>query len=235
MKRAQHKQLGFGAVQMAVIVLAVLGVVGLAGWQVYLRGYHPVNGGHPSEATHSPGLVTYCSAVGGICFKYPQTWQKHEVTGASPQATVVSIENPAGTVVVSYTPSVGGFGGSCKPNTCFFTAQSIDAVATTNSVGLTVVKGLYTNRASGSILADYFLGSETILAPYHLAIGKTVDVGYFAALFRSPTGGSNFEEFRVKNIPDKSFASEADASAWLSSADVTIAGQILHSVTVRKG
>jgi PsbP-like protein len=230
-----YQQAGFCLVLIILLVVVVVGLMGVIGWQLYGRNLTEPNQHHSSQQTDKyAGWKMYCSGLGGICFKYPADWQEAETSGSNPTSTTVTIASPSKTVEVAYSPVVMGVGGHCEPNTCFFTAKSITPLAASQATALSVVKGIYLNKSTRTILADYFLGSDDLLAPYKLKIDQRVDVGFFVNLFTSPVNSSAVEELRVKSVPDDGFTSEAEAQSWLARSEVATAGSILSSVYLNK-
>lgn len=234
------RQAGFGLILIILLAFVLVGTLGVIGWQIHSHNLQRTGQGsatttgqhHPStqQTDQYAGWHTYCSRLGGICFKYPSDWQKTETSGSNPASTMITIASPSKTVDVAYAPVVAGVGGHCNPNTCFFMAESITSLSSSQATGLTVVKGIFTSKATGVVLADYFLGSDDILTPYKLKADQSVDVGFLENLFTSPVNSSAIEELHVKRVPDAGFASEAAARAWLAKPEVVTAGSILSSV-----
>ena len=237
MSTKKDRYAGFGLILIILFAFMVVGVLGVTGWQVY-EHYLSANPTKSNTSPHQssqdgqkPPVATtthYCSTQGGLCFDYPKAWTLAEASVGTSNA-LVTVTNPSETIEISYKPEVSGVGGSCRPDVCFFTTLSLKSIGR----GLTVVKGVFSNTAVGNIVPYYFVGSDSILDPYGLQIGKRVDVGFFAALLKSPVDSSMFEELRVAKIPESSFSSKATATSWLNGADVATAGTILDSVTTK--
>ena len=172
------------------------------------------------------GWKSYCSKEGGLCLKYPSDW----VVNDTSDATAVTITNQPKTVQIVYNPSVTSIGGSCEINTCFFRTISINNLSGTGTTNLKTIEGIFTNNATGSILAQYFVGSNERMSLYNLKVNEKVDVGFFAPFLSSPLNQNVIEQLRIKPLPDNGFSSENEATVWLSESDVKMAGNILESV-----
>jgi hypothetical protein len=257
MQNINSNQSGFSIVE-GVLIIVVVAVLGFIGWTAY-NSYigKPATkpstkvSNQPSNQTSSPSNTqtqqptqqpnpyadwqSYCSISGGICFKYPTDWQENETSSSEPSSDNVTVVSPSKEIQVSYRPNVVGIGGHCNPATCYFTAESIDKIAAPNNLGLEVIKGIFTNKSSGSIAAYYFLTSADRIEPYHLQLNQAVDVGFFAGnLFTSPLNNSVVEEMMVRvNGPDNGFSSVADANAWLAKSEVVTGGEILSSAYIK--
>lgn len=241
------KQLGFSIVE-GVIAVVVIGVLGFIGWRLYTTYYGKqdsfatsknqsskpkVNSTNNEAATTiNPyaGWKTYCSAIGGICFKYPSNWQEKDVSDGN----YVTVTSPSGAILVNYVPVVSGIGGAC-PSGCYFKAESIDQYAPPNSLKLEVIKGVFTHNDSPAVAAEYFLASSDQMARYNLQLNQDVNVGALYGVFTSPLNSSSSEELMVRvNGKDDDFPSVSDANAWLNNPEVKTAGEILTSVYVNQ-
>jgi hypothetical protein len=139
------------------------------------------------------GWKTFCSVNGGICFRYPTDWQEAETakddkTGAD----YITVTSPSGAILVNYIPIVMGIGGGC-PSGCYFKAESMNQYATPNTLGLEVIKGVFTYKDNPSVAADYFLASSDQMARYKLQLNQSVEVGTMY------TGPKNLNTERGRN------------------------------------
>ena len=243
MSRGQRNQQGFSIVEL-LLVLILLSVVGGIGYVVYTGHHKTVTANTaPAPAAHTTttarvdpyaGWQQYCSTPGGLCFKYPTNWKLASAETPDPTITGATLTSPSGNVTVQYVPVISGIGGDCNPNTCFFNALSITKPSGNNTGNLKLVKGIFTNKSSTAILANYFVSSDDIIANAKLAVGQNVDVGYFVDALTNPKGtGSGTEFLQVKPTQDNGFNTTAEATAWLSQPEVITGGQILASVTIQ--
>lgn len=243
MMSASVIEAGFSGVLEILIVVVIIAILGFVGWTFYHRHHtKPVTSHtssssttsvkqHSSTATTSTtpyaGWESYCSSTGGICLKYPSTWVE------TTQAGLVTFTSPTKAVTVQYNPSLTGVGGYCALTACTFNEESATPIKATNTLGLEVIKGIFTNISSGAtIVPSYFLASPDRMASYHLELGQTVDVGYFGGFFTSPLDSSSIEQLQIVPVPNNGFSSDSAADAWLAQPEVTTAGQILGSVTL---
>lgn len=174
--------------------------------------------------------LSYCSPTGDLCFKYPKDW----IVGSSTSANATTITNPSNTIQILYTPVITEIGGFCEINTCFFKAISIQDLSNPGLSGLKIVKGVFTNKSTDSILAECFVSSNDRISEYNLSVNENIDVGFFTPLISSPLNSAQIEELRIKRIPDQDFGSEQEAIMWLSEIDSITAESIMESVYINQ-
>lgn len=104
MKQSQN-QSGFGIVEITVIIV-IIALLGVGGWYVWhaqqsADKQQPANTSSSQQSNVDPyaGWQTYCDNADKVCFKYPSDWIASEEGAAS---TGVSIQNPLGTLAISY-------------------------------------------------------------------------------------------------------------------------------------
>ena len=163
---------GFGIVA-AVLVLACLLVVTGTGYAVYRAWLNTAPrpsstskslSSRPSRPTQvTTGIYTgwheYCSTVGGLCLKYPDTWQ---VDDQSANGGTTVIANASKSVEIAYNPTPQ-IGGACQ-GSCYFTQDSLGLVAAPNSLGLEVLTGVWENTAYAEIQPYLVLVSSSTLS-----------------------------------------------------------------------
>lgn len=187
------------------------------------------------SASPSPyaGWQTYCSDTGGICFKYPQNWTEAQ-SGQEPYITL-TVTSPSKAVQVIYDPALQGIGGSCPLTDCLFDPESITPLSSSNTLGLEIIKGVFTNKGDGPIfyLPNYFLSGSSQMSRYDLQLNQTVGVGFFASWFSSPVSSSGIENLYVQANPNVGFSSITEVNNWLAQPEVATSGQILGSTYVK--
>ena len=155
MARTTNKQLGFSTVE-ALIIVAVIGVVGVTGWFVYQHnrpqttnangGTQTTNANGGQQTTTTPTTtLTYSSGKEHASFKYPNSWSLVRPILTSNDANntdQVGLTSPSGSITISYVTDVTGFGNEHTASYPYNVV--VDKTAITGAAGLYVVSGITT-------------------------------------------------------------------------------------------
>jgi Tfp pilus assembly protein PilW len=199
-----------------------------------------LSGSAPDSSQYN-GWLSYCSSYGGLCLKYPTTWKLGQVSnapGASPNGQEVdTITSPSGTVKVVYLPSAAVSGDRQTESITVVGATKtavnnlgvfklIDQLSATqfqveNFVTLTTAS--HALDANDSPFAQGTTIASSSEPPYHQFTNpeRPGDIGQQLLVVTGANGDPT----------DNVFSSAAAAQAWLNSAEVQTASQILSSVT----
>lgn len=249
MKR-QLGQQGFGLIGIAIMAVLLL-AGGAVAWRVYASRNHRGDAQQSQTATNNASSATtatktttatkdpyvgwqsYCSDVGGICFKYPSDWKLNPADSVAGPSTAATITSPSGKVGINFVPNVDGLGGACEPNTCYFEAKEITKPTGASVGNLKVVSGIYTGHDAGVTLPELAVMSDDLITKKGLAVGSNVDVGAMYYLLTNPGDSTKKDKLLAYDTSNTTYKQATDAEQWLSQPEVVTARQILMSVTVR--
>ncbi len=246
---------------LAVVVL--IGVVGFMVYNNHKKTGTVLSTATKQAAKKSPiaskpvdpyaGWQSFCSDVGGLCVKYPSTWVlKQDAHGnATGDSELNTITNPNSKIAVSYTPKYG-IGGVPVSQTI-----TVNDVLPTVASDFNVVELLV--KQSSGYAVEAFVTTKTqaheniakATANSGYADGGTVNFTKGATIQND--GGSNTghgfnnpkkpnttgaQKVRITNASNPldlpSFTTSDAAQAWLNSAEVKTAVQILTSLNYKQ-
>lgn len=240
------------------MVIVLIFLIGAAGWLVHKNQdkAHKQNNiaksikagasgevlsGSAPDLSQYNGWLSFCSSYGGLCLKYPTTWKLTQVAntpGTSQNGQEVdTITSPSGGVKVVYMPGATVSGDRQQENITVVGAtktgvNNLGVFQLINQVSnvqyevedfVTLTTASHALNKADSVFAQGATISNTAEPPYHQFTNpeRPGDIGQ---QLLAVTGSSG-------NPGDNTFSSSASAQAWLSSAEVQTAGQILASVT----
>jgi hypothetical protein len=256
MATLKNNQEGFGVVETLMLIIIVV-LIGAAGWLVHkdqtkthtpgsnassTKATGTVNAAGPSPSQYN-GWLSFCSSYGGLCLKYPTSWKLTQATsapGANPQGQEIdTITSPSTNVTVTYRPSAQVSADRRQE------AIKVAGVTPTDVSELEVVKLI--DQLSGTSNPYAVEDFVTLGSAAHALNSK--DSPFTSGATIANTAEPPFHQFTNPVRPDdigqqllaitisngdpggNFFSSSAAAQAWLSSAEVVTAGQILNSVT----
>lgn|GEM_PF-2524796 len=253
----KDNQKGFGALEVLMLLVIII-LIGAAGWLVHKNqdkshsqdktdkslkantSGQVLSGSAPSSSLYN-GWLSFCSSYGGLCLKYPTNWKLTQVANAPGTSAngqeVDTITSPSGSVKVLYMPSAA-VSGARRPETINVISdtktsvsnlgvfQLIDQLSSSqfaveNFVTLTTAS--HALNSADSVFSKGATISNTADPPYHQFTNpeRPGDIGQQLLAITGSSGDP------AGNL----FASSSAAQAWLSSAEVQTATQILSSVT----
>lgn len=252
-----NNQEGFSVVETLMLLIIIV-LIGAAGWLVYRDNKktptaikvttstassttNTSSSAGPNQAQYA-GWLSFCSSYGGLCLKYPSNWKLSQVSytpGTSPTTgqEVNTITSPSTTVTVSYMPSAL-VTGSRRDET--IKVVGVTATAISN---LKVYKLIDQLSSSQYAVEDFVtLNSaahalDTAATPFtagaKIAAGAEPPYHQFTNPERPSDIGQQLLAVTISNgnAGNNIFTSNAAAQAWLTSAEVVTASQILDSVT----
>jgi prepilin-type N-terminal cleavage/methylation domain-containing protein len=252
------KQKGFSAVEV-ILVLVIVALIGVVGYMAY-KSHHKAATTTSAKAaaptkkaatTADPyaGWQSFCSDLGGLCLKYPSTWKFNRITyaqGESATGTEVdTITSASGKVIVGYLPADEGPGGTGSDETINVVSvtpavsNDFEAISLINiQRGTYYIPESYVNTKSKAYI-DQDSGKTPMIpgASVHLTYGPLFTLGGFS----NPKKPNDIPKKQIlaiihsaHDIEPPQFSSNADAQAWLSTADVKTAQQILSSVSYKQ-
>ena len=175
MKKLNSNQSGVAHI-FAIILVAVIAVVGFAGWKVYKNQAKPapttvavakkVQTPTPAAAEKNT-LKTYSNSTYGFSFEYPASWTITEDlkdSGRGGKEGDIVATSPLGTKV-HFGPNFGGKGGDCvDPETSTYTTKNC-STQTVYSI---------TKLASSTTAGPVYFYHMSLKAPNSQVGGKTV-------------------------------------------------------------
>lgn len=227
MHKIDHKNTGFGVVEIIIAVVVVL-VVGLVGWRLYdasknkpSASTQQPSSSQPNEQTSSDpyaGWKTYCDDAQKACFKYPSDW----TVDPSSQNGIVSVtlKSPSGAVVGGYVNSDTRDGVEMP----YYTA-SVDGLSMPDSK-YKVVGGF---TFSGSDLSPRYKVVDASFAS-GLKPGQQTSLTNTARF--TYKDGSTTGHLEAYPISASGFTSD-QAKAWFGSDDAKTALQVVRSFSLR--
>ncbi len=240
------------------MVLVIVILIGAAGWLVYknqnksriqnttaktikVDSKGQVLSGSAPDPSQYNGWQSFCSSYGGLCLKYPASWKVTQATyppGTEPNGQEVdTITSPSGGVKVVYMPSalVSGdrqletitVAGATKTDVSnlgvFQLINQLSASQFAVEDFVTLTTASHALNTADSPFAQGTTITNTSEPPYHQFTNpeRPEDIGQQLLVVTNSSG----------NPAGNLFASSASAQAWLNSAEVQTASQILGSVT----
>jgi len=235
-----RNSLGFSAVE-ALLILVVVGILGFSGWFVYHsqkvanKDYNYSSSAASKTATVNPyaGWKQYCSDAGSACFKYPATWSASTSESEDPNITGLTLTSPSKSTLVTFNPVIGGLGGACEPGVCSFDTISIATPGDASAQNLRIVKGVFESRDSGYVATPmYCVTDADYVNQVGLKLGE-LNVGLIYLNFHNPNK-DQLENFCVtSSTPTVHPTSLEAAQNWLSGPEISVAGKILNSISLK--
>lgn len=249
----KHESGSAHVVIIAVLVIGLIGALGILFWQNIINKPSDATttdgiGKATSSPAPSPSTKAYCTDIEKLCLNYPLDWKvtaqkvDNQTDGLAER---IVVSNKAGEAWLRLETGMGGLGGTCdssdgsyskilktyttKVAGTYLVSEATKAyfVDTAYAVGWVMYNGT-TKRWTMDMELNNSKAAETIGKVDSCALGLGVLNGKNAKAEGSDTAGSvAFKYYTGKD--DTTYASEAEATKALGSADALAAYTILQS------
>lgn len=223
MKAVRSKQTGFGIIE-AVIIIAAVGIIGVAGWFVYQHDHTKVTNTAASTTQQKTTTVTqinadpyagwqsYCDTTVKTCIKYPSDWV------ASPYG---GLENPACTEYAALTGSTVKDRGS---STAYI--ASIDDLKTPMA-DLKILGTVVDNKP------EYSVYNTSYISENNLHVGATQEIAYANYTFTGKTGDASVVGTPCAN-GYAAISTAEQAKAWFNTAEGKTVLKVVQSFSYQQ-